>query len=81
MLDNTNDETISKNVNPYEKDELDFEDIILNDGRFKTVETELDEDMLMYYIDMARHDVDNKAYIDKFRNIEFRKKDKDTGQF
>ena len=59
VLDNTNDETISKNVNPYEKDELDFEDIILNDGRFKTVETELDEDMLMYYIDMARHDVDN----------------------
>ena len=43
----------------HQKDGLDIEGIIAKDGRFKIVQTELDEDMLMYYIDMARHDVDN----------------------
>lgn len=45
-------------------DKLNLVETLRNDGRFKIVPTELDEDMLMYYIDMARSDMNNQAYVD-----------------
>ena len=37
--------------------------------------------MLMYYVDLARHGMSDQDYLDKFKNIQAKLKDKASGEY
>ena len=42
----------------------------MREKRFEIAKTELDEDALMYYIDIGRHGLSDEDYINEFKKIE-----------